>query len=57
MNNLVVKFFFQFSTSAILFGEFVGVVGCRTEYEGWVPMKAYNLVLSRFFKASVSVTL
>ncbi len=49
---------FQFSTSAMFFCEFDGLVGCRTtEYEDQVPMKAYNLVLSRFFKASVSVTL
>ncbi len=42
----------------MLFCEFDGLVGCKpTEYEGLVPMKAYNLVLSRFFKASVSVTL
>ncbi len=35
---------FQFSTSATLFCEFVGLDGCRTnEYEGYVPMKAYNL--------------
>ncbi len=56
MNNLAVNLAnFQFTTSAMLFGEFDGLVGFRTtEYEGYVPMKAYyNLILSRFFKASV----
>ncbi len=45
---------FQFSTSAILFCEFDGLIGYRTtEKEGQGPMKAYNLVLGRFFEASV----
>ncbi len=49
---------FQFSTSAILFSEFDSVVGYRTtDKEGQGPMEAYNLVLGRFFEASVCVTL
>ncbi len=49
---------FQFSTSAILFSEFGSLVDYRTtEKEGYVRMKAYNLVYGRFFKASVCVTL
>ncbi len=42
----------------MLFCEFDSLVGYRTtEKEGQGPMKAYNLVLGRFFKASVCVTL
>ncbi len=49
---------FQFSTSAILFSGFDSLGGYRTtEKEGYVTMKAYNLVLGRFLEASVCVTL
>ncbi len=50
----------QCSTSTMLYSEFDSLVGCRTtEYEGYVPMTAYNLhvVLSRLVKASICVTL
>ncbi len=42
----------------MLFSEFDSLVGCRTpEYEDYVPMKAYKLVLSRLFKVSVCIAL
>ncbi len=49
---------FQFSTSVMLFSEFDSLVGCRTtEYEGYVPTKAYSIALSSVFKASICVML
>ncbi len=43
---------FQFSTSAMLFCEFDSLVGYRSTEK---DMKAYNLVLGRFFEASVCI--
>ncbi len=47
---------FQFSTSAMLFSEFDSLVGYRTGRLGAYE-SLYNLVLGRFFEASVCIML